>query len=78
MQWTYWDTQTEEQFVEVGMQLDHEWQLRLSAVKNDYQEDSELFYIYTNTGFDQENGLGLESFPGKYSVNKKIYCWMST
>ncbi|MFW2422806.1 MAG: TonB-dependent siderophore receptor [Porticoccaceae bacterium] len=71
MQWTYWDTQTEEQFVEVGMQLAQEWQLRLSAVKNDYQEDSELFYIYTNTGFDQESGLGLESFPGKYSVNKK-------
>ncbi|MAR91753.1 MAG: TonB-dependent siderophore receptor [Pseudomonadota bacterium] len=71
MDWTYWDTQTDEAFVELGWQINNHWRLTSTVMHTDYEEYSELFYVYTNTGFDQATGLGLESNPGKYDVERE-------
>ncbi|GAB3102331.1 TonB-dependent siderophore receptor [Pseudomaricurvus hydrocarbonicus] len=71
MDWTYWDTQTDETFVELGWQINDRWRLTATAMHTDYEESSEVFYVFTNTGLDVETGLGMESYPGKYDVERE-------
>lgn len=71
MDWTYWNTSTDEAFVELGWQISDSWRLLTTATYNDYTENSELFYIYSNTGLDPDTGLGLESYPGKYDTERQ-------
>lgn len=71
MDWTYWDTQTDEAFVELGWEINYNWQLTASAMYTDYKENSEVFYVYWNEGLDSETGLGLLSYPGKFDVEKE-------
>ncbi len=68
MDWTYWDTQRDEIFVELGWQINDDWSVKASAMQTDYEEASEIFYVYSNTGFDPNTGLGILSYPGKYDV----------
>ncbi|TXS91632.1 TonB-dependent siderophore receptor [Parahaliea aestuarii] len=69
MDWTYWDTQSDELFAELGWQISDNWRLTTSARQTDYEDNSEIFYVYTNTGvgLDPETGLGLFGYPGKYA-----------
>jgi len=67
MDWTYWNTKTDEFFAELGWQVADRWRLTTSARYSDYEEQSEIFYAYWNTGIDPETGLGLNSYPGKYA-----------
>lgn len=73
MDWTYWDTQTDETFIELGWQISEAWRLTTTAMHTDYEENSEVFYVYTNAGagLDPDTGLGLHSYPGKYDVAKE-------
>lgn len=71
MDWTYWNTQSEETFVELGWQIGANWRLTASGRHTDYEESSELFYIYSNTGLDKTTGLGLLSYPGKYDDTRE-------
>lgn len=71
MDWTYWNTQSDEAFVELGWQINDNWRLLTTATYSDYSENSELFYIYSNTGLDPDTGLGLKSNPGKYDVTRQ-------
>ncbi|WP_116365530.1 TonB-dependent siderophore receptor [Parahaliea mediterranea] len=69
MDWTYWDTQSDELFAELGWQISDHWLLTTSARQIDYQDNSEIFYVYANTGvgLDAATGLGLLGYPGKYA-----------
>ncbi|MDN3637520.1 TonB-dependent siderophore receptor [Simiduia curdlanivorans] len=71
MDWTYWNTQTDEAFVELGWQVSDNWRLVTTATYTDYTENSEIFYIYSNTGLDPDTGLGLVSYPGKYDDERQ-------
>ncbi|AFV00997.1 TonB-dependent siderophore receptor [Simiduia agarivorans] len=71
MDWTHWNTSRDEAFVELGWQLSDDWRLTATGMHNVYKENSELFYIYSNTGLDPDTGLGLLSYPGKYDDNRK-------
>lgn len=66
MDWTYWNTKSDETFTELSWQINDRWHLTTSAMYTEYEERSEVFYIYSNTGLDQSTGLGLESYPGKF------------
>lgn len=71
MDWTYWNTLRDESFVELGWQINDDWRLTATGMNNIYKENSELFYIYSNTGLDPATGLGLLSYPGKYDDKRK-------
>lgn len=71
MDWTYWNTLRDESFVELGWQINDDWRLTATGMNNIYKENSELFYIYSNTGLEPGTGLGLLSYPGKYDDKRK-------
>ncbi len=75
MDWTYWNTLTETSFVELGWQLNDYLQLISTVTYTDYEESSELFYVYWQTGLDPDTGLGMFSYPGKYDDSRESLLW---
>lgn len=75
MDWTYWDTLTETAFAELGWQLNDDLQLTSTVTYTDYEEASELFYVYWQTGLDPDTGLGMYSYPGKYDDTRESLLW---
>lgn len=66
MDWTRWETHAETAFVEVTHDIGNNWELKAILTRNEYDEPSELFYVYGNPGLDRDTGLGLYGWPGKY------------
>lgn len=77
MDWTYWNTRTETAFAELGWQIADNWNLTTSATRSDYDENSEVFYVYWNTGLDPNTGLGMFGYPGKYDDAQETLVWDS-
>ncbi len=75
MDWTYWNTLTETAFAEIGWQISDNWNLTSMVNQTDYEENSELFYVYWTTGLDADTGLGMFSFPGKYDGTQETLIW---
>ena len=63
-EWTKWDTETTNAFVELDYEFDNDWQLLLSYNFRGYEDESKLFYAYG--AIDKETGLGLVGWPGRY------------
>ncbi len=72
MDWTYWNTRSDEFFADLGWQINDNWRLKTSVRRTDYEEESEVFYVYLTpgVGLDPVTGLGLQSFPGKYDIER--------
>jgi outer membrane receptor for ferric coprogen and ferric-rhodotorulic acid len=68
MNWTYWDTHAKSAFAELGMQVSNDWLLKTTLTYSDYDEPSELFYVYVDPQFDAETGMGIKSNPGKFDA----------
>lgn len=75
MDWTYWNTRTQTAFAELDWQISDRWNLMTSATRTDYDENSEVFYVYWNTGLDPATGLGLNGYPGKYDDFRETLVW---
>lgn len=75
MDWTYWDTLTETTFAEIGWQISDNLNLTSTVTQTDYEESSELFYVYWNTGLDPVTGLGMNSYPGNYDDTRESLLW---
>lgn len=75
MDWTYWDTLTETAFAEIGWQISNGLNLTSTITRTDSEENSELFYVYWNTGLDPVTGLGLNGYPGKYDDSRESLLW---
>ncbi len=75
MDWTYWNTLTETMFAEIGWQITDQWHVTSSLTRTDYEEESELFYVYWLTGLDRDTGLGMYSYPGKYDSYQEYLIW---
>ncbi len=75
MDWTYWDTLSESLFAEIGWQISDQWLLTSSLTQTDYDEDSELFYVYWLSGLERDTGLGMYSYPGKYDSSQEYLIW---
>jgi len=66
MDWTYWETESKTAFVEVTHAFSNDWNLQTTLTYNDYEEPSELFYVYASPGLDRDTGEGLYGWPGKF------------
>lgn len=75
MEWTYWNTQTDTAFVELGWQATDAIRVTSTLTQTDYEEQSEMFYAYWNTGLDPATGLGLHGYPGKYDGGADTRLW---
>ncbi|HWK54981.1 MAG TPA: TonB-dependent receptor, partial [Hyphomicrobiales bacterium] len=75
MDWTYWNTLTESFFVELGWQVADNVKITSMVTQTDYEEDSEIFYAYWNTGLDPATGLGMNGYPGKYDGTQDTLVW---
>jgi outer membrane receptor for ferric coprogen and ferric-rhodotorulic acid len=64
MDWTRWDTHSRTAFAELAHEFDGGWKLLTTATWNDYEEPSQLFYVYGAP--DRDTGLGLYGWPGKF------------
>ena len=68
MDWTFWDTHSKTAFAELTYALPAGWEAKAILTHNDYDESSELFYVYAFPAYDQETGLGLYGYPGAYDT----------
>lgn len=78
MDWSYWDTLNNTAFAELSWFINENLNFtsKLNHIK--YEEQSELFYTYSNTGMDPETGLGMLGYPGKFSADDKTLIWDNT
>ncbi|GAC20462.1 TonB-dependent siderophore receptor [Paraglaciecola arctica] len=75
MDWTYWDTLNQTAFAELSWYINDNLNFTSKLTYTDYEDDSELFYTYTQTGFEQDTGLGMLGYPGKYYAEDDILIW---
>jgi outer membrane receptor for ferric coprogen and ferric-rhodotorulic acid len=67
--WSYWDTKSNNTFVELTHLFDNDWQLKAQAQRKEYNSDAVLLYTFGNE--DRTTGLGLFSYPGIYLDDHK-------
>ncbi|MCH1928933.1 TonB-dependent siderophore receptor [Shewanella sp. A25] len=63
--WTFWNTENTNAFVEYNYSLSTDWQLGLSYNYRENNADARLLFAYTYTGLT-ETGEGLIGWPGQY------------
>lgn len=64
--WTYWDTKTLNTFVEYTKLVGENWEFKGALHNRDFEDESQLFYVYSSTGIDPDTGLGLVGWPGAW------------
>lgn len=62
--WSYWDSSETRGFVELAHAFANGWTLKAVLNHENYEEDSELFYVYGTP--DPDTGLGLFAYPSAY------------
>ncbi|MDO6711561.1 TonB-dependent siderophore receptor [Aliiglaciecola sp. 2_MG-2023] len=78
MNWTYWDTLNETAFAELSWYITDDLNFTSKLNYTKYEDNSELFYAYSNTGLDHETGLGMLGYPGKFYAEDDILIWDNT
>ncbi|HMN43514.1 MAG TPA: TonB-dependent siderophore receptor [Povalibacter sp.] len=66
--WSFWDTENQTAFAEFTYALSDSWDVRLSYNYRSYEDDSKLFYVYTDY-FDRglnSDDTGLLPWPGSW------------
>lgn len=66
--WTKWDTDTQNAFVEYAHQLNSDWQIKATYNHRVIETDTKLFYAYPafgSTGLNPVTGAGLVGFAGR-------------
>ena len=76
--WTFWDTINQSAFAEYTYELSRDWRLKLSYNYRAFEEDSKLFFAYTETGLDKETGLGLFGNPGSWPGEEEAHLMDAT
>lgn len=64
MPWAHYNTYSQTGFIEYTYKLPAGWEFKTVLTSSDYEEPSELFYVYGSP--DKTTGLGLMGWPGKY------------
>lgn len=78
MDWTYWDTLSENAFAELSWYINDNLNFTSKLNYTNYEDNSELFYAYWQTGLDQDTGLGLFGYPGKFYAEDETLIWDNT
>jgi outer membrane receptor for ferric coprogen and ferric-rhodotorulic acid len=71
--WTFWDTKSQTAFAEYTYALPGDWNLKVTYNYRDYEDDSKLFFAYTNVGIDRDTGLGLFGNPGSWPTDDSAH-----
>jgi outer membrane receptor for ferric coprogen and ferric-rhodotorulic acid len=69
--WTYWDTENQTAFAEFTYALSETWDARLTYNYRSYEDDSKLFYVYT----EDDLATGDVYDPGLYPDNTGLISW---
>lgn len=64
MDWAHYNTYSKTGFIEYTHKLPAGWEFKAVLTHNNYEEPSELFYVYGAP--DKQTGKGLFGWPGKY------------
>ncbi len=67
--WTYWDTKTQNAFLETRYAFDSGWQAKATYTHKTSDEDAKLLYAYGNP--DKTTGLGVGAMTGRYPTKRK-------
>jgi outer-membrane receptor for ferric coprogen and ferric-rhodotorulic acid len=71
--WTFWDTTNQTAFAEYTYALAQDWNLKLTYNYRDYEDDSKLFFAFSQTGIDPDTGLGLSGWPGSWPTENAAH-----
>lgn len=63
--WSYMNNRDSQMFADISRQIGSHWKVRLYAFHRVMQTDGNLFYTYGTP--DRETGLGLYSYPSRYT-----------
>jgi outer membrane receptor for ferric coprogen and ferric-rhodotorulic acid len=69
LDWAFWDTTHKTAFAEYTYALPQDWNLKATYNYRDYEDDSKLFFAYTNEGLDRATSLGLLGYPGSWPTD---------
>jgi len=61
--WTYWDTENKNAFIEYYHQINDSWDAKVTYNWNKYDSQSQLLYAYTTTGGLNTDNTGLIGWP---------------
>lgn len=73
LDWTFWDTRNQTAFAEYTYALASDWDVKLSYNYRDYQDESKLFFAFTEVGLDPDTGLGLQGNPGNWPTENEAH-----
>jgi outer membrane receptor for ferric coprogen and ferric-rhodotorulic acid len=73
LDWTFWDTENTTAFAEYTFKLADAWDFKLTYNYRKYEDDSKLFFAYTNAGIDRDTGLGLWGNPGSWPTQDEAH-----
>lgn len=65
--WSYWNTETQQSFVEWDQRLNERWNLKAIYTRTEVDEDTNLFYVYGTP--DADTGLGLTGYGSEYLLD---------
>ncbi|SBS31001.1 FhuE receptor precursor [Marinomonas aquimarina] len=63
MNWAYYDTKTQDAFIEYSHLLDNDWEVKGTYTYREYEGDSKLFYAYSPSGALNSDYTGLVGWP---------------
>ncbi|MFC4764989.1 TonB-dependent siderophore receptor [Dyella koreensis] len=69
--WAHWDSANTQSYVSLSHDFDNGWNLKAALNYRRITNDSELFYTYGTP--DAATGLGLYSYPSRYTSTEKQY-----
>lgn len=73
--WTYWDVDRQDAFMEYSYVLPNSWDLKLSYNYRTTEDGSQLFFASTETGLDPVTGEGLVGLPGKWATDDESHLY---
>lgn len=73
LDWTSWDTENTTAFAEYTFKLAEAWDFKLTYNYRKYEDDSKLFFAWTQTGIDRDTGLGLMGNPGSWPTQDEAH-----
>jgi outer membrane receptor for ferric coprogen and ferric-rhodotorulic acid len=73
LDWTFWDTDYRNAFAEYTYALSDRWDLKLSYNYRAFDDDSKLFFAYSEIGLDPETAEGLMGWPGRWFTDDEAH-----
>jgi outer-membrane receptor for ferric coprogen and ferric-rhodotorulic acid len=73
LDWTFWNTDYRNAFAEYTYAVSDRWDVKLSYNYRAFEDDSKLFFAYSQTGLDPETSEGLFGWPGRWFTDDEAH-----